>query len=1067
MALPMLLVLAPIYLSLHFLVQTHHRGIATARNEIAGVPVISAVSQLRHAIIEEALGGDQAANRAAAARSRIVLAEAAARWPKDADLVKQSLASTAAADRYIRAGAPQLEDVSDLMAQLDGMYAVTSNASELILDPELDTYYLMDLNVSRLPQLIGTVWSMHRVHDGRSVSDDGDDIRTAKMEGYRALLKEQAQAVDNAYQFVRRHQRDRQVSQTLDQGMKRFDAAVQRIRLQGGMLQGMTGGHHFSAATHELLFAARAVEQLIGGELVRLLELRIKEFAAVRDKQIGFSAALIVLILTVMLVWLNREVVLPVKRVTATMLKLAAGDLQVEIRTEQRSSEIGDMVKAIAVFRDTAVTRIRLEQEADMAASELEQSTAALERAERAALLGNWRYEIAGERLSWSKSMFGITGFEASEGPPGLSAIAARVNQADLLRLVASLEHVSLTASTSTFDVRTHHPELGQRHVRLWIEVEFDDAGLPRSMFGTAQDVTELKVGQLELEARTKALAEAQAIGRIGNWAWRLNNTIVEWSPEIYDILGYDPATFTPELLVVRSLYVDDSLAAISEAQRNVLTHHGTEAVDVVALRADGSKADVTVITKADIDEAGKMVGFVGTIQDITDRKRAERDLEKLAFYDPLTGLANRALFQRSIRRYISAAKANARQAALFLIDLDKFKEVNDSLGHAAGDELLVIVAEKLRRGMPEDVFLARLGGDEFAVIIPDADRAAAEAIGWHIVDMFETTLQLKQGEVSIGTSIGFVTIPEDGTEAEDLLRKADLALYRAKDDGRNRLQRFLPELSEIVQEKNRLARDLRRAMESNSGLEVHYQPQFNPTSGQVTGYEALLRWKHPERGFISPTEFIPIAESAALICDLGLWVMREGCKQMQSWIGEGHAPRDIAINVSATQLWQGEFEDDVRRILAETGLAPGLLTLEVTESVFVKEGEGRIARILSNLRALGVTLALDDFGTGYSSLGYLNQLPFQRLKVDRVFVAGVDSSEQRQRLLRGIIELGRGMGMTLIAEGAERPEEVAVLRRFGCDRIQGFVFSRPMPADDTMRATAAVEANWRKREAA
>jgi EAL domain-containing protein (putative c-di-GMP-specific phosphodiesterase class I) len=323
------------------------------------------------------------------------------------------------------------------------------------------------------------------------------------------------------------------------------------------------------------------------------------------------------------------------------------------------------------------------------------------------------------------------------------------------------------------------------------------------------------------------------------------------------------------------------------------------------------------------------------------------------------------------------------------------------------------------------------------------------------------------QGEVNIGTSIGCVIVPDDGTEADDLLRKADLALYKAKDEGRNRLQLFKPELSEIVQEKNRLARDLRRALETDSGLEVYFQPQFNPAAGTVTGYEALMRWKHPVRGFVPPAEFIPIAESAALICDIGIWVLRKGCRQMQAWIDAGHPPRDIAINVSATQLWQSDFEADVTRILAETGLPPHLLTLEVTESVFVKEGEGRIARILDNLRALGVTLALDDFGTGYSSLGYLNQLPFQKLKIDRVFVDGVDASAQRQRLLRGIIELGRGLGMTLIAEGAERPEEVTVLTGFGCDVIQGYVFARPVPADEAMAVSARIEADWRVRRAA
>jgi diguanylate cyclase (GGDEF)-like protein/PAS domain S-box-containing protein len=1062
MALPMLLVLAPIYFLGQFLIDTHHRGISTARNEIAGVPVIAAVSQLRHAVIEEALGGDRDFNRAEASIARGRLVGALSTWPGDQELRVKVGDALIAVDRYLNGDAPRATEGSELIAQIAGMYAVTANASELILDPELDTYYLMDLQVNRLPALIGTLWSMHHADGPETALSSPRAVRRARIDSYKTLLGDQTQAVRSAAGFARQHQRDDGVALALDKGMPRLETAINLA------IVSITEGSDVSiAAIQEVIFAARGVEQVIGEELVRLLDLRIRNFTSTMHQQIAFAVAAIVLVMVVMFVWLHRAVVRPVRRVTATMGSLAAGDLQVVINAGQRRDEIGEMVKAIGVFRDTAVARIRLEQEAATTARVIEERTAALERAERAAMLGNWRYDITEQKLDWSTTMFGLIGFAAADGPPGLAAIASRVNQADLLRLTGSLEVLSVEVPTATFDLRLDHPDMGQRHMRLWIEVEFNASRMPRSLFGTAQDVTELKQGQFKLEAQTRALAEAQAMGRLGNWSWRMGASHILWSPEIYDILGYDPAIFVTDLAKVHALYVGDSLALLSEAQRKVIQHRGMEAVDVRAWRADGSQADVTVITKAELDERGNLMGFVGTIQDISERKRAERDLEKLAFYDPLTGLANRALFQRAFRRHISMAVENQRQAALFLIDLDKFKEVNDSLGHAAGDELLIIVAGKLKRGLPEDAFLARLGGDEFAVIIPDADRAAALAVGGRIIDMFVATLQLNQGEVSIGTSIGCVLIPLDGTEADDLLRKADLALYRAKDNGRNRIQLFLPELSEVVQEKNRLARDLRRAMESGIGLEVHYQPQFDPRNGVVTGFEALLRWLHPARGYISPAEFIPIAESAALIGDLGLWIMREGCRQMRAWIDAGHPPRDIAINVSAAQLWQGEFEADVRRVLAETGLPPHLLTLEVTESVFVKESEGRVARIMSNLRGLGVTLALDDFGTGYSSLGYLNQLPFQKLKIDRVFVAGVDAVEQRKRLLRGIIELGRGLGMTLIAEGAERVEEVEVLKTFGCDGIQGYVYSRPMPADEVIEVSAAIEARWPGRAAA
>jgi diguanylate cyclase (GGDEF)-like protein/PAS domain S-box-containing protein len=1062
MALPMLLVLAPIYFLLHFLVDTHHRGIVTARNEIAGVPVIAALSQLRHAVIEEAFGGDRDFNRAEASTARARLVEALTIWPDQTALKTQVGEALIGADRYLQGETSNPADATEIIARIGGMYAVTANASELILDPDLDTYYLMDLQVNRLPALISTLWTLHAIESAAPGVEGRSAERRARVESFKSLLGDQTQALGASAGFARMHQRDSGVSEALEKGLPRLETAIGQVIVE------MEAGADISgAAILEVIFAARGVEQVLGDELVRLLSMRIAGFRTAMHGQIGLAVAMIVLVFVMMFLFLNRAVVRPVRRVTAAMGRLAAGDLDVAIAGAGGRDEIGEMVKAIGVFRDTAVTRIRLEQEAATAARLIEERTAALERSERAALLANWRYCIVDSALTWSATMYALTGFPEDEGPPGLAAIAARVNQSDLLRLTAAMESLSVEAPKAAFDLRLDHPEFGQRHMRLWIEVDFNERRLPRALFGTAQDVTELKEGQLALEARTRALAEAQAIGRIGDWSWRLGAPHIDWSAEIYDILGYDAATFSPELQTVLALYAEDSLALVSEAQRRILKHGGMESVDVRAWRGDGSIADVTVITKADHDEHGRIQGFVGTIQDITERKRAERDLEKLAFHDPLTGLANRALFQRSIRRYIMLAGENFRSAALFLIDLDKFKEVNDSLGHAAGDELLVIVAGKLKQGLPEDAFLARLGGDEFAVIAPDADKAAALAIGGRIIELLGEPLHLKQGEVGIGASIGCVLIPKDGVEADDLLRKADLALYRAKDDGRNRIQLFMPELSEVVQEKNRLARDLRRAMETEAGLEVHYQPQFDPARGRVTGYEALLRWKHPERGYVPPAEFIPIAESSALITDLGLWVLRESCRQMRAWLDAGHPERDVAVNVSAAQLWQGEFEADVRRVLAETRLPPHLLTLEVTESLFVREGEGRVSRILSNLRGLGVTLALDDFGTGYSSLGYLNQLPFQKLKIDRVFVSGVDAIEQRQRLLRGIIELGRGLGMTLIAEGAERPEEVEVLRRFGCDGIQGYIFARPAPAAEVMRVSAGIEDAWSRSNAA
>ena len=282
-------------------------------------------------------------------------------------------------------------------------------------------------------------------------------------------------------------------------------------------------------------------------------------------------------------------------------------------------------------------------------------------------------------------------------------------------------------------------------------------------------------------------------------------------------------------------------------------------------------------------------------------------------------------------------------------------------------------------------------------------------------------------------------------------MRNADLALYHAKELGRARHEFFHPALSEDARNKMSLSHELRKAVSEGSGLFVHYQPQIRLDTGHVTGFEALLRWNHPTRGLVSPTEFIPIAEASHLICDVGLWVLREAVQQAKAWQDAGEAPRKVAVNVSAAQIWRSDFAADVATVLEETGLDPSLLSLELTESLLADHTEGQARSVLERLSGLGVTLALDDFGTGYSSLGYLKQLPFNKLKIDRIFVDGATESVHARELLRGIVALARGLNMAVLAEGAERDEEIAMLKEMGCDYVQGFVYARPQSADDAM----------------
>jgi diguanylate cyclase (GGDEF)-like protein len=562
----------------------------------------------------------------------------------------------------------------------------------------------------------------------------------------------------------------------------------------------------------------------------------------------------------------------------------------------------------------------------------------------------------------------------------------------------------------------------------------------------------DLQSAESALKHRSDQLIEAQQLGKIGDWSYLLGDSHIWWAPEIHQLLAYDPKSFDTSRSAVMAVYAGDGARRILQSQAEVIRTRQVQSVDVKARRGDGSIGDFAVTSKAMFDTEGRVSGFSGTIQDISARKSAEESLERLAYYDPLTGLANRALFHREINDVLTRCARTGSNAALLLLDLDHFKEVNDSLGHAAGDELLCKIAHLISRMLGSSHFLARLGGDEFAIILSGAaDPSAAGALAVELIATISSPITLDWGEVNIGTSIGIVVIPRDGSTLDDLLRNADLALYRAKEDGRGRYNVFEPGMSAAAQHKMVLARELRRAVGNNAGLSVHYQPQVDLSTGRVTGYEALMRWNHSSFGNVPPAEFIPIAESSHLICDLGLWILREAASQAKAWLDAGEPAREVAVNVSAAQIWHTDFVSDVMRTLQEIGLPPHLLCLELTESLLADHAEGRVRGVLTELKRLGVTLALDDFGTDYSSLGYLTQLPFDKLKIDRIFIGGITNSERARRLLEGVIALGRGLGMQIVMEGVENPDEVEILRGFNCDVIQGYVFARPTPAPQAL----------------
>jgi diguanylate cyclase (GGDEF)-like protein len=609
-------------------------------------------------------------------------------------------------------------------------------------------------------------------------------------------------------------------------------------------------------------------------------------------------------------------------------------------------------------------------------------------------------------------------------------------------------------------DRNTQDSSSTEQHLRgdRWVRIDerrTSDGG----SIGVCIDITDPRRREEILKRRSEQLVEAQRLAKTGDWSYKLGDCHVWWSPQLYELLAYDPAEFTTTREAVLSGYGADGAARLLASQAEVMRSGKSKSIDVKVKRGDGTVADVVVTSRTMTDDNGRIIGFAGTIQDITDRKIAEEKLEKLAYFDPLTGLANRSMFHREVNDVLTRCGRTGSQAALLLLDLDRFKEVNDSLGHASGDELLAKVAQLIASVLGSGHFFARLGGDEFAIVMQGGTgRAGVERLAADVIAAVSGAILLARGEVSIGTSIGVAMIPGDGGNLTDLQRNADLALYRAKESGRGRLVFFEPGMNTAVQQKIAIARELRRAITENVGLAVHYQPQVSLANGRVTGFEALMRWNHPTLGNIPPSEFIPIAESSQLICDLGLWILRQAAVQAKTWLDAGEAAREMAVNVSAAQIWHTDFVRDVAQVLKETGLPPHLLCLELTESLLADHAEGRVRGVLNELKSLGVTLALDDFGTGYSSLGYLTQLPFDTIKIDRIFVDGIANSESARKLLEGIIALGRGLGMMIVAEGAETADEVAILGQFRCDLVQGYIFARPAAANDALKSAWALE---------
>ena len=583
----------------------------------------------------------------------------------------------------------------------------------------------------------------------------------------------------------------------------------------------------------------------------------------------------------------------------------------------------------------------------------------------------------------------------------------------------------------------------------------FDDDGALVAIEGIVQDITVRKQSTQALREAERRYYNLFENAIEGIFRTTLDGQYLDANPALARIYGFEsPSALVASLKDIgKQLYVEPSRR--EEFTALVRARGSVSGFESQIHRRDGDVIWISENARAVHDDDGKIVCYEGTVEDITERKLYQARIEQQANYDTLTGLANRSLLNDRLQTAIRAASAYGTRLAVVFVDLDRFKFINDSLGHHVGDELLRAMAERLKASVRESDTVARLGGDEFVLLInghgePDAVAVVLE----RMLSDISQPWTIPQGDFNVTCSIGVALYPDDGDSAQTLLKHADSAMYRAKERGRNNFQFFTAELNALIRERFELENKLRRALERDQ-FALEYQPRIAMDSGRIVGVEALLRWQVDGEIVAPPSKFVPVAEEIGLIVPIGKWVLQTACAQNKAWQDAGLPPVVVSVNVSARQFRQDNFIQTIADILRSTGLDARYLEIELTESAVMHDAAQFIA-MLAELKRLGVSIALDDFGTGYSSLSYLKRFPVDRLKVDRSFVLDIAADADDATIVRTIIALGHNLGLKVVAEGVETQEQLEFLRANHCDELQGYYFSAPLQPEELARCIRA-----------
>ncbi|MGV3655277.1 MAG: putative bifunctional diguanylate cyclase/phosphodiesterase, partial [Noviherbaspirillum sp.] len=612
-------------------------------------------------------------------------------------------------------------------------------------------------------------------------------------------------------------------------------------------------------------------------------------------------------------------------------------------------------------------------------------------------------------------------------------------------RLAESAQHALATGeSRDRLIVSLGGAGREERHVE--INIRRTAQGRESLLLLIAQDVTEQLQARAQLQESEEhfRLIFTQAAAGIAHFAPE-SERLVRVNPKLCEILGYTE----PELLrcTMSQFVAPDDAADVQEMTRRLMAGELSEySREQRYIHKDGHPVWVNVTASARWDAAGRQ-RCVLVVEDITRRKQAEEKLKRLANHDALTGLPNRLLLQDRLSRAMTLAEHGSRQVAVMFIDLDRFKNINDSLGHDAGDQVIIETARRLSGGLRESDTVARQGGDEFVVVLADVARVEDVAtVAQKILGALSQPMLVQGQEIFPAGSLGISMYPGDGSDSQTLMKNADTAMYRAKAAGRNNFQFYTGDMGLLPREQLKLEGALRRALEREE-FTLYYQPQVDIKTGKVVGVEALLRWQPHGKDMVPPADFIPLAEETGLIVPIGEWVLATACAQQRAWCEAGLPPVRMSVNLSARQFHRQDVVSQVARVLGETGCDAGCLGLEITESVVMDNPEAAV-ETLRQLSGMGVHLAIDDFGTGYSSLSYLKRFPIRTLKIDRSFVSDIAADGDDAAIVKSVIALAHSMKLNVIAEGVESAKQLDFLSEQGCDQMQGYFFSMPVPAE-------------------